>query len=147
MVIDRVRLGERLARKAGHAGWMLRYWVMDKYRERLALLICASAGMIAAACAAVLAWLWLRPRPEGMVMADGGISAVVYLIIMIVAMVVAYAMAPKPEPAKPVEGKTPEVEDGKAVRRVYGTVWVDDSAILAWKNLDPEPIRKKGGKK
>jgi hypothetical protein len=53
---------------------------------------------------------------------------------------------PKNDGAKPSEGRTPEANDGTIIRKIYGTVWVPDSQVLAWKPLPPEPIRK-GGKK
>lgn len=133
------------------AGWMLRYWLLDKHRRAIALLVCYVSGMASVACACAIAWLLTRPpnlvNGVPIARADGGISLIYLVVVMLVAAVISYAMRPKPEPAKPVEGKQPEVKDGKAARRLYGTGWTDDSAILAWKNLDPEPIRKKGGKK
>lgn len=50
----------------------------------------------------------------------------------------------KPDPAEVTQ---PVVEDGKRVRKVYGTVWVDDSIVLGFKEIGTEPIRSKGGKK
>ena len=133
------------------AGWMLRYWVLDKHRRAIALSVSYASGMASTATALAIAWLLTRPptlvNGVPMARADGGISLIWLVVVMLVSAVISYAMRPKPEPAKPVEGKQPEVKDGKAARRVYGTVWTDDSAILAWKNLHPEPIRKKGGKK
>ena len=70
-----------------------------------------------------------------------------YLIVMIIAAVVMAALAPKPKPPEAQKGQTPEVKDGRAVREVFGTVWIDDPTIGGGHNGDPEPIRKKGGKK
>ncbi len=70
-----------------------------------------------------------------------------YLIVMIISAIVMAALAPEPKRPGPQKGQTPEVKDGRALREYFGTVWVDDPTIVGWKNLDPEPIRKKGGKK
>jgi hypothetical protein len=52
----------------------------------------------------------------------------------------------KVEGAKPSEGRAPEANDGTIIRKIYGTVWVPDSQVLAWQPMAPVPIRK-GGKK
>jgi len=130
---------------------MLRYWVLDKHRRAIVLAVCYASGMASTATALAIAWLLTRPptlvNGVRMASADGGISLIWLVVVMLVSAVISYAMRPKPETPQPVEGKQPAVKDGKAARRLYGTGWTDDSAILAWKNLDPEPIRKKGGKK
>lgn len=78
----------------------------------------------------------------------GVTTIVVQVVIAIVAAVVSARMAMKNIPnASPSSGGTPEARDGTAIRKIYGTVWVDDSQVLAWKDLPPEPIRKKAGKK
>lgn len=46
---------------------------------------------------------------------------------------------------KAQEAKAPVVEDGKRIRRIYGTYWVDDSIVLGWKEVGTDPIRTKGG--
>lgn len=146
MVIDRARA------KAHKAYWLLRYWSLDKYADQCRMV----ALTVSVSTVLLLAWSLLTGWGEAQTLAmlpdadPQPVRAIVWwvqLIIMVVAAVISYALAPKPEPAKPVEGKTPVVEDGKSLRRIYGTVWVDDSGILAWKNLTPEPIRSSGGKK
>jgi len=70
-----------------------------------------------------------------------------YIAILIVSSVVMAAIAPKPKPPPAQKGTIPTIKDGKRVLRVYGTVWIDDPMQLAMKQLDAEPIKKKGGKK
>lgn len=53
----------------------------------------------------------------------------------------------KTQKPTPQEAKTPVVADGKRIRRIYGTVWVDDSIVLGFKQIGTDPIRTKGGKK
>lgn len=125
------------------ARWLLRYWLLDKYHDRLRL---AALGL-AALIAAVALWLVITtPKP-----APGAPATAlvwwVQLIIMIVAAIVAYALMPKPKTPEPQVAETPVTEDGKSMRRIYGTVWTTDPAMLAWKNGTPEPIRQKAGKK
>lgn len=135
MVIDRVK------RKLHRYGWLLRYWVMDKYFEPLR--ICALSASVVVTI--LYAWDIWASRNEA---ADSALAIWWNLVILVVAAVVSYALAPKPESAKPVEGKAPVVQDGKAIVRVYGTVWIDDSGIAApFGDIPPDPIRKKGGKK
>lgn len=78
-----------------------------------------------------------------------GVGAiVVQVVIAIVAALVSSYLSMKNLPnASASSGGVPEARDGTAIRKIYGTVWVDDSQVLAWKDLPPEPIRKKAGKK
>lgn len=65
------------------------------------------------------------------------------IIVLVIALVVAVAMAPKPPtPDGPAKGTLPEVKDGKAIVRIYGTVWINDPAVLAMKQTGSTPIRK-----
>lgn len=133
----------RLRKKLIRMGWLCRYWSMDKYADQLRIVAFAGATTMAILMAV---WLWVS-RPQ---VATGEVHAIVWwvqLIIMVVAAIVAYALAPKPEPAKPVEGKAPVLSDGKTLPRIYGTEWIDDSGWAGWVNGEPEPIRRKGGKK
>lgn len=143
-----------LRKKLHRASWLLRYWVLDKYHPQLRVVALGIALLLGAFVAYDLLAVH---TPAPIVAVDHiGRPAVhqqkafvwwVQLIIMIVAAIVSYALAPKPKPPKPVKAEQPKVQDGQSKRRIYGTVWTNDSAILAWKNGKPEPIRKKGGKK
>lgn len=71
---------------------------------------------------------------------------VVQLVIAIVGAVLSYALRPKVEQPKPVEGEAPTVEDGQSALEVYGEVWIDDEFILAHKVVGTEKIKAKGKK-
>ncbi|WP_069861473.1 hypothetical protein [Pseudomonas citronellolis] len=71
----------------------------------------------------------------------------VQIAILVVSALISYATRQKPQKPKPQEATAPVVEDGKRQRRIYGTVWVDDSIVLGWKEIGQDPIRTKGGKK
>lgn len=70
-----------------------------------------------------------------------------YIVVLIVAAIVAYAMAPKPPTPEAQKGKVPEADDGKSIIRAYGTIWVEDPIVLGFKTMGEDPIKKKGGKK
>lgn len=132
----------RVFRKLQWTGWMLRYWVMDKYHAQLRHAALGLAVLIVVLT--VLAMTHAAATPH-----QGPQEAIVWwvwLIVMVVAAVVAYALMPKPQAPEAPRAETPVTKDGKSMRRIYGTVWTSDPAMLAWKNHDPEAIRKKGGK-
>ena len=72
---------------------------------------------------------------------------VVQLIILIVAAAVSYAMRPKPQTPQPQAADAPTVEDGLSAKHHFGTNWVGDEFLLAWKLVGTVPIKTKGGKK
>lgn len=75
-------------------------------------------------------------------------AIVVQIVVAVVAAVVSSYLSMRNLPnATARTGGAPEAKDGTVIRKIYGTVWVDDSQVLAWKELPPEPIRKKAGKK
>ncbi|MGO1072330.1 hypothetical protein [Lysobacter sp. CA199] len=123
--------------------WRSRYWWMDTRGGRIANLV------VAAAFALLFVLLCLdkmvHPAPP-----DEPQKAIVWwvqLIIMVVAALVSYAMAPKPKPPEAQQFKAPVTQDGTFLRRHYGTCWMDDSFIAACKQMGTDKIRKKGGKK
>ena len=71
---------------------------------------------------------------------------VIQLIIMVVAAAIAYAMRPKPQNAAPQSGDAPTVEDGQSAKHYFGTCWIGDEFLLAWKQMGRIPIKQKGGK-
>lgn len=75
------------------------------------------------------------------------INIFVYIAIMIVAAIIAYALAPKPPTPEPGKSTVPEATDGKAIIRAYGDVWVEDAMVLGFKTMGADPIKAKGGKK
>lgn len=75
-------------------------------------------------------------------------AIIVQIVIAIVAAVISSYLALQNIPnAKPNSGNTPEAKDGTVIRKIYGTVWIDDSQVLAYKDLPPIPIKQKVGKK
>jgi hypothetical protein len=74
---------------------------------------------------------------------------VVQILVAIVTSLLAVLLMPKPslQGAEAQTGKIPEAEEGRIIYKIYGTVWIDDSQVLAWRQLPPEPIMSKGGKK
>lgn len=44
--------------------------------------------------------------------------------------------------AEAQKGTLPDEKDGKVYRRVYGTVWIDDPAVIAMQQTGSEPIKK-----
>lgn len=71
-----------------------------------------------------------------------------YIAVLVIAVVLVVT-APKGATTKPSPGeaKAPDVKEGKRIRKVYGTVWVDDSMVIGFKKISTTPIRKSGGKK
>lgn len=67
------------------------------------------------------------------------------IIIVVIALAVVLSM-PKPPTTEAQTANAPEVLDGRKIRKVYGTVWIDDPTVLAWKRMGTVPIRS-GGKK
>lgn len=127
------------------ARWLLRYWVLDKYRESL-----RGYAHFAAAClfvgTAVHAYLDAREVVVGQVV-HAWVNWVVQIVLLVVSALLSYALSPKPEEPKPVDGKAPEVVDGKSIRKLYGTGWMDDPMVLGWKAMGTTKIKAKSSKK
>ena len=76
-----------------------------------------------------------------------GVQVVVQIAIAIFSAILSSYLSRTNLPqAKPASGRAPEAKDGTTIRKIYGTVWVDDSQVCAYKELTPEPIKKKAGK-
>ena len=71
----------------------------------------------------------------------------VLIAIQIVASLLIAALMPKPKGPVPVKVRTPVVEEGQKIRKIYGTVWIDDPMVLAFKPVGTTKIKSKGGKK
>lgn len=127
--------------------WRWRYWWLDTpsgaqaHRWALGLSLFVLAIQVIRLC--IAAALPMPPDAP----AKSIYWWVVQLIIAIVAAAVSYAMRPKVEPPKPQDANVPTVEDGQAVKHHFGTVWISDEFILAWKMMGTIPIKTKGGKK
>lgn len=140
----------RIARKLSRANWLLRYWMLDKYHEQLRLAAFGAALLIVVLIILSLYTGYIENLVAPAERTQPVVRAFVWwvqLIILVVAAIVSYALMPKPQAPEPAKPETPVTKDGKSKRRIYGTVWTTDPAMLAWKNGAPEPIRKKGGKK
>lgn len=135
--------------RARLARWnlLLRYWALDKYHEQLRLAVLFLSALVAFALLVVLLQTLTGAADGAAMRADGGATIIIQIIMLVVSLAISYAMRPKVEPVKPQEGRIPQVEDGKAIRRLYGSDWFDDSSILGWKNLGTDAIKSGGGKK
>lgn len=127
-------------------GWRIRYWWMDTedgQRAHVAALCLAVLVVIVQLVRMSVAALFPKPAHEPQ---QAVIWWVVQIILLIVSAIISYALRPKPENAKPVEGQGPTTEDGQAVHRYWGVHWIDDQFQLAWKVVGRIPIKAKGGK-
>ena len=133
----------RIRKRAIWLGWRLRYWALWKYRK-WALAGALTAGMIALVQLIVAC---NRPPPGDVRLAYDPWT-IVYIILLIISMIISYANRPKP-PDDPTPGtaNAPQVKDGAAVCRIYGTVWFDDSVVLGWRQEGVSAIETSGGKK
>jgi hypothetical protein len=137
-------VSERIRRKAERAGWVLRYWLMDKYHEQLRLGAVALAALVFVGTLAAMYLSHVQQVAAGPAAPRGAFWW--YIVVLVVAVLLAYALMPKPQVPEAQKQDMPVTKDGKSMVRIYGTVWIKDPAMLAWKNGAPEPIRKKGGK-
>lgn len=73
-----------------------------------------------------------------------------YIIVFIVALVVAYSMMPKPQNTPPAglgDIQTPTAEEGREIPVLFGTRDINGPNVVWYGDLRVDPIRKKGGKK
>jgi hypothetical protein len=73
-----------------------------------------------------------------------------YIAVFIVALVVSYAMMPKPQSQPPAglgDIKAPTAEEGREIPVLFGTRDIEGPNVVWYGDLRVEPIRKKGGKK
>lgn len=71
------------------------------------------------------------------------------LAIVIVALVVSYAMQPKPIKPKPAaldEIDMPTAEEGRPAAVIFGDCWVEDPNVLWFGDLSTKPIKSESGK-
>lgn len=138
---------QRARKKATICRWRVRYWWMDTREGR--------GAQVAAFCFAALVVVvqLVRAAVAALVPPTAGEPAkavywwVVQIIIAIVAAAVAYSMRPRTEQPKPQAGTAPTIQDGQSIKHHFGTVWIEDEFILAWKVTGTIPIKTKGGKK
>lgn len=73
-----------------------------------------------------------------------------YLAVFVVALVVAYSAAPKPQSVPPAglgDINAPTAEDGREIPVLFGTRVLKGPNIVWYGHLKTVAIRKKGGKK
>lgn len=140
------RTAAYLRRRCYVWSWRARYWWLDTpsgaHAHVLVFALAALVVMVQFIYAGIAA---LAPRPANAPQ-ESIIWWVVYLIVALVAAGVAYAMRPKTENANPTQATGPTTEDGQSVVRYWGTHWIDDEFLLAWKIVGRDPIKASGGK-
>lgn len=143
-----LNLIRRITKKANVYRWRIRYWWMDtregELMKRCACAVLALAGVVQIVRMSIAA-LASKPPPENPVWAMP--SWIIQIIIAIAALAISYMMRPKTEKPKPQQGKAPTIEDGQSIKHHFGTVWVDDEYLLAWKVTGTTPVKTKSGKK
>ena len=73
-----------------------------------------------------------------------------YIAAFVVALVVAYAYAPKPQSQPPAglgDVKVPTAEEGREIPVLFGTRHIEGPNVVWYGDLKTVAIRKKGGKK
>ena len=73
-----------------------------------------------------------------------------YVAVFIVALVVAHAMAPKPQSQPPAglgDIQAPTAEEGREIPVLFGTRRLKGPNVVWYGDLRTEAIRKSGGKK
>jgi hypothetical protein len=104
-----------------------------------------------AALGSLVAWEALKDAPapavDGLEVQLAWVNFVIQIVVMIAAALISYALRPKPKDPEVATANVPVAEDGKGIVRIYGTVWIDDSIVLGFKQLGTIPIKAKGGKK
>lgn len=127
--------------------WRARYWWLDTRQGEIAHRIgMAVFALIALAQVMRMALAAASPAPQTPSEAIWP-WWVIQIIVMLVSAAISYALAPKPEPPKPQEMDAPTTEDGLAAKHHFGTVWIGDEFLLAWKMTGTEAIKSGGGKK
>lgn len=135
-------------------------WYWQVLRLRLArLLLLSTRERVSRGCAliaalAALGALVAYPGAGSPASVVGGLEVrqayiqwIVQIVVMIAAALISYAMRPKQKDPEIAKANVPVVEDGKGIVRIYGSVWIDDSIVLGFKQTGTTPIKAKGGKK
>lgn len=135
-----------MKKKLHWAYWMARYWMLDKYNLQFRAFGFLATNIVSTI---MVARLFLRvmtqvtaPKVQKAYIDPG----LIYLAILIVAVLLSYALRPRPKVPQAEQGQQPTTKDGRALRRAYGSNWVDDSSMVGWANGSPEPIKSSGKK-
>lgn len=126
--------------------WRIRYWWLDTpagLHARFMIVGLAGLGVVGEVVAFAVAAA--RPTPQEHPR-EAVVWFVVWLVVALVAAVATYMLAGKHAPQSQTTS-TPTTTDGQSVKRHYGTCWVDDSFLLAWKVVGRAAIKSGGGKK
>lgn len=141
-----MELKKKIARVRYVYGWRLRYWWLDTRNGLVTRISLAVMALIATISISVYEVVRAQmPAPAGQPR-ESIIWFVVWLIVALVVAVIAIATMPHPKGQQPTQASTPTTTDGQQVVDAFGTVWTDDSFILAWKQMSTEPIYASGGK-
>ena len=72
-----------------------------------------------------------------------------YVVVFIVALVVAYAMTPKPDSQNAKVGtiEAPTADEGREIPVLFGTRDIKQSNVVWYGDIKTVAIKKKGGKK
>lgn len=73
-----------------------------------------------------------------------------FIAVFVVALVVAFAYAPKPQSQPPAglgDVKVPTAEEGREIPVLFGTRYIEGPNVVWYGDLKTVAIRKKGGKK
>lgn len=73
-----------------------------------------------------------------------------YVVVFVVALVVSYAMAPKPQSRPPAglgDIQVPTAEEGREIPVLFGTKELKGPNVVWFGDLRTEAIKKRGGKK
>lgn len=70
-----------------------------------------------------------------------------WVAALLISTAISLIFRPKPPSPKPGQVQVPVAEEGRRVRRIYGTVWIEDPQQLGFKKIGTDRIRKSGGKK
>lgn len=68
------------------------------------------------------------------------------VVILIIAIIAAFAMQPKPQQPKAAlleDFEMPVAEDGKSAPVIFGDCWTEDPNVLWYGNLRTTPVRAK----
>ncbi len=127
--------------------WRLRYWWLDTKSGKRAHAVVFAISLLV--CLGQLVRMFIAVAlPPPAVATQKAIWPVwvIQLIILVVAAAISYAMRPKQESPKPQKGEAPTTEDGQSAKHYFGTHWINDDFILAWKQVGTIKIKAKGGK-
>lgn len=127
-------------------GWRLRYWWLDTPNGRHARVLLLVLGFFGS-IAEVVVWVVRAMQP---VPAMQPHQAINWFIAIVFGIGVAYLWdltKGKADKGEADNNQAPTTDDGQSAKHHFGTCWVDDSFLLAWKIVSRDPIKSDGGKK